>query len=278
MPEVSVIIGTYNAEKYIKETILSVFNQTFKDFELIVVDDGSTDNTVRIIEDMIKPPHKLVIQKNQGEAGSRNTGLKIASGRYISFLDHDDLYSPVKLEKLKKFLDENKEFAMVYANQDYIITYGSGNNWINWSFAAENNGSGDIFIKQFIENKIHIITTMIKRECFEKTGEFDRTMNYASDSDMWIRVSANYRIGYLNESLAYYRLHSTNESLDRETCLIHRIASMNKNYRLFNDRVKGNKEILKAIRGLYYRLIKLYIKRGEYKTAWKYFKEFQSAR
>jgi glycosyltransferase involved in cell wall biosynthesis len=274
MPKVSVIIGTYNAVKYIEETIRSVLNQIYQDFELIVVDDGSTDKTVDKVKSLLKPPHQIIQKKNGGEASARNEGLCAAKGEYISFLDHDDLFVPDKLEKQVEFLDLNKDYGMIYGKYAYILMQNEKNNWKNWDFSSTKGISGDIFIKQLINNNIHIITTMVRKECFEKVGLFDETMNYACDSDMWVRLSADYKIGYIDETLAYYRLHDTNVSLDRETCLLHRIASMNKNYELFKERVQANKEIIKSIRNLYYRLIKLYIKQRKFKKAKNYFLDY----
>ncbi len=274
MAEISIIIPAYNAEKHIKETLLSVLNQTYKDFQIILVDDGSIDNTFQIADSILNPPHRIIQKKNGGEASARNVGLKICDSRYICFLDSDDLFTPNKLDIQKKFLDNNSQFGMVYAKHNYIIDGNNLSKWRNWNFKESNNGSGDIFIKQFIENKICIITTLIRRECFDRAGYFDESIPYASDSDMWIRISANYKIGYIDEVLAYYRLHNTNVSLDRETCLLHRIASMNKNYTQFYDRVKDNSDIKKSIRDLYYRLIKLYIKNREFKKAKEYFVDY----
>lgn len=274
MPEISVIIPAYNAEKLIEETINSVYNQTYKDYELLVVDDESSDNTVKIVEKMLFSPHRIIKKKNGGEASARNAGLKEAQGKYISFLDNDDLFTKDKLKIQYEFLEKNMEFAMCYSNYNFILSSEKKNNWKNWDFSVGNNGSGDIFIKQFAANKIHIVTTLIKKECFEKVGAFDETMNYASDSDMWIRIAANYKIGFINESLAYYRLHDSNVSLDRETCLIHRIASMNKNYKLFYELVKDNREIKNSIKNLYYRLVKFYLKNKEFKKALIRLKEY----
>ena len=272
---VSVIIPAYNCEKYIEETIRSVYLQTTKDFELIVVDDGSTDYTQAIVKRNLMLPHRLITQKNQGEAAARNTGLKNAIGKYIAFLDCDDLYHYEKLKYCIEFLEKNRDYGMVYGNYAYLIEPDKFTNWKNWDFSFSNNGSGDIFIKQFIENNINILTTLVRRECFEKVGLFDESIPYASDSDMWIRISAYYKIGYINKCMGYYRLHNTNVSIDRETCLLHRIASINKNYQAFYERVKGNKEIIKSIRNLYYRLIKLYIKKKEYKKALYYFWDYR---
>ena len=87
MAEISIIIPAYNAEKHIKETLLSVLNQTYKDFQIILVDDGSIDNTFQIADSILNPPHRIIQKKNGGEASARNVGLKICDSRYICFLD-----------------------------------------------------------------------------------------------------------------------------------------------------------------------------------------------
>lgn len=274
MPKVSIIIGSYNAEKYIEETVLSVLNQTYKDFELIVVDDGSKDKTPKIVEKLIKFPHKLIVKKNGGEASARNAGLQVAQGKYISFLDHDDLLVPNKLKKQVEFLDNYNEFGMVYSNYNFIIDTEVQQYWKNWNFNIDNNGCGDIFVKQFIENKIHIITAMIRKDCFDTVGYFDESINYACDSDMWIRISALYKIGYLQECMAYYRMHHSNVSLDREICLLHRLSSLKKNYLNFKNRLDGTIKFRKIIAPLYYRLISIYFKKGNFKSILFFLSEY----
>ena len=123
MPKVSVIIPTYNREEFITETIKSVLNQTYKDFEIIVVDDGSTDNTKQKLEPF-KSKIKLIEQKNSERAVARNNGVKSSSGEYIAFLDSDDLWIKNKLENQVNFLDEKKDFILTYGQSFRINEHG----------------------------------------------------------------------------------------------------------------------------------------------------------
>src|SRR3990170_2838516 len=118
MPKVSVIIPTYNREKYIVETLQSVFAQTFTDYEVIVIDDGSTDNTA----DVLRPYLDRIVyirKPNGGQGSARNVGIKVAKGEYIAFLDSDDLWMPEKLELQVKYLDNNKDAGLVFT--DYLV-------------------------------------------------------------------------------------------------------------------------------------------------------------
>ena len=119
MPKVSVVIPTYNRGKYIAATINTVLNQTYKDFEIIVIDDGSTDDTQRELE-QFGGKIKIITQPNSERAVSRNNGVKNSTGAYIAFLDSDDLWSPDKLEKQVEVLDNLKDIVLVYG-QSYRI-------------------------------------------------------------------------------------------------------------------------------------------------------------
>jgi len=115
MPKISVIIPIYNAERYLSETIESVMAQTYSDWEIVAVDDGSTDKTPEILKDHEKKLSKklcVITQKNSGVSIARNTAIAAARGEYIAFLDHDDLWLPEKLEKQVKLLDSNKKLGL----------------------------------------------------------------------------------------------------------------------------------------------------------------------
>jgi len=113
MPKVSVIIPTYSYSKYIEKAINSVLAQTYRDFEIIVVDDGSTDNTRKIIETKYKDKVRYFYQENKGASAARNKGIKESKGEYLAFLDQDDLFHPLSLEKKVDFLNRNSEFGWV---------------------------------------------------------------------------------------------------------------------------------------------------------------------
>ena len=120
MTKISVIIGVYNAEKYLAETIESVINQTFKDWELILVDDGSTDNSQKIAKEFEEKDQRIKIleKENGGRASAINFGLKKAQGEYIAFLDADDLMPKERLEIEFKELKENKKIDFVYGDME----------------------------------------------------------------------------------------------------------------------------------------------------------------
>ena len=115
MPRVSVIIPTYNREKYIAETINSVLDQTFSDYEIIVVDDGSADNTERLIREQFADEVIYLSKPNGGPASARNMGMRVAKGEYIAFLDSDDLWLPEKLAIQTRFMDAHPEIGLTYS-------------------------------------------------------------------------------------------------------------------------------------------------------------------
>ncbi|MGL5192222.1 MAG: glycosyltransferase family 2 protein, partial [Chroococcales cyanobacterium] len=124
MPTISVIIPAYNAEKTIQETIESVLNQTFPDFELIVINDGSTDRTLEIVSGLTDSRLQVFSFPNSGPQKSRNRGISLATGDYLSFIDADDLWTPDKLERQLQSLQEHPEAAVVYSWTDFIDESG----------------------------------------------------------------------------------------------------------------------------------------------------------
>src|SRR5215217_3780270 len=115
-PKVTVITPVYNGERYIEGAIASLLAQSFQDWELVIIDDGSSDSTPQILEKLADPRIRVFRQENAGEANARNVGLDQATGEYISFLDADDLYLPTALEDLSSFLDSHPEFDVIYSD------------------------------------------------------------------------------------------------------------------------------------------------------------------
>jgi glycosyltransferase involved in cell wall biosynthesis len=265
---VSVIITAYNCELYIKEAIQSVLNQTYQNVQIIVVDDGSSDDTVKIAENALKDKNeelKLIITKiNGGEASARNHGLEFVKGYYVALLDGDDIMRPERISVSVSSLENNAEYSMVYGKFSFLIESDHISKWNKWQ-SVGNNGSGDIFVKQFINNQINLNTVLLKKECFDKVGIFDETVNLASDSDMWIRVSAEYKVLYLDYCMAYYRLHSFNTTLNRIECLQHRYNSLKKIFYKYKEKLKKEHLAINIIRNLNFKLMKIYLKKYEFK-------------
>lgn len=167
---VSIIIPVYNGEKYIEEALNSVFNQTYTDYEIIVVDDGSTDNTVEIVKKYKNV--RYVYQKNAGPAAARNKGIRMSKGEIISLLDSDDLYTKDKLEKQVDFLEKNKEIDICFSKYK--------------NFYDDINKINDNQRKVFERNIDHFLpSACIRREVFERCGYFDHELRSGDDTE-WI--------------------------------------------------------------------------------------------
>ncbi len=188
MPLISVIIPTYNGEKTIIETIESVLNQTFQDFELIVINDGSQDSTLEIVSCIQDSRMKVLSYPNAGLAASRNRGISHAVGEYISFIDDDDLWTPDKLEAQLKVLQDNPEAAVAYSWTDYIDESSKFLRRGGYSTA-----SGDVLAKllvvDFLENGSN---ALIRRQALIEIGGFDESLPAAEDWDIFLRLAACY--------------------------------------------------------------------------------------
>ncbi len=204
MPKVSVVIPTYNREDFISDTINSVLNQTYKDFEIIVVDDGSTDNTKQILE-RFGSKIKLIEQENSERAISRNNGVKNSSGEYIAFLDSDDVWILDKLENQVNLLDSNLDAILVYGQSLRIDEKGKK---IKTAKRQLQGFSGDVFENLLMRNFIVSATPVIRREHFEKTIGFQTKYIPYEDWEFWLRFSLLGKFLFINRPLAYYRIHS----------------------------------------------------------------------
>jgi len=196
--KVSVIIPTYNRAKFLEEAINSVLNQTYKDFEIIVVDDGSTDNTKEIIRKFGEIIY--IYQKNKGVSSARNKGIKMSRGEYIAFLDSDDLWLKRKLEKQMKIFEKYPENKICHTNEIWI----RDGKRINQGKRHQKYG-GYIFDKVLPLCIISPSSVVIKREVFEKVGLFDERLKVCEDYDMWLRICAHYKVYFLDEPLIIKR-------------------------------------------------------------------------
>ena len=207
-PVVSVIIRTYNRAVLLQKAILSVLNQTFQDFEIIVVNNYSTDNTIELVKSFNDERIRIINIRNKGIiAKSRNVGLKKSHGDYIAFLDDDDLWCPEKLEIQVEYLRKHLEYYLVYSNAWYIDENDVRDGLI---YNPQSFKEGEVF-EEFVRYcGISQLTVLMKREVFETVGFFneDPAINPADDFEYWLRVALHYKIGFVKEPLAMYRVHS----------------------------------------------------------------------
>lgn len=205
MADISVIIPTYNRAEKVVRAIDSVLRQTYKDFEIIVFDDGSTDNTEEVIgaitdKRLVFIPGKI----NRGAGAARNEGVKHAKGKYIAFLDSDDEWLPEKLEKQLEYIKCHPEVGMVYGKMHVIDSEREGD---FPNAGIEGELEGNIYLWLLRRNTIGAPTMFIKKECFDAIGGFDESLKCLEDWEFSVRFAKEYRIGYIDEPLIV--VHST---------------------------------------------------------------------
>ena len=207
MPLVSVIIPTYQNGQYVSQAIESVLKQTCNDFEIIVVDDGSSDNTPTVLQ-TFKEKIIIVSQSNRGTPAARNAGIKICQGKYIAFLDADDIWLEDKLEKQLALFEKNPRVGLVYSD----IYFFEGKTRKGRAFEHIIPKSGHVEIDLFQIDFVPMPTVVIKHECLDTTGLFDETLRYCEDYDLWLRISHYWEFDFVNKPLALYRLSPEQKS------------------------------------------------------------------
>ena len=196
MPKVSVIIPTYNRAHLVGNAIQSVLDQTFPDFEIIVIDDGSIDNTREVVskygEEVI-----YIYQDNKERSVARNNGMKHAKGQYITFLDSDDLYLPDKLQVQVELMERNHEYGMSYS---YSVWFDEKGKYLHtW----RDNLDGWIFpeMMRAKHNKITVPSVMIRRIVLDRVGYFNESVNICEDYEFWCRVAKKYPVLLIKKAL-----------------------------------------------------------------------------
>lgn len=212
-PQVSVIIPAYNQAKFLNDAIQSVLYQTYGDYEIIVVDDGSTDNTPLVAKgfgDHIR----YIRQDNQGLGGARNTGIRNARGIYIAFLDSDDIWLPDFLKTIMQLLERNRESAVFYCGVRYVDVEGQELPQI----AEGNLVSNDLFYETLVKaNFIIPSTVVLPRSAILEAGLFDQAtieIHGCEDWDLWLRLAPTCHFRGIQECLVKYRLHGSSLSAD----------------------------------------------------------------
>jgi len=192
-PKFSVIIPVFNREKFISRAIESVLNQSFRNFEIIVVDDGSTDNTPYIIKQY---PIKIITQKNKGVSAARNTGIKASSGNIIAFLDSDDGWKKDKLKIQAKFFENNPSYKIHQTDEIWI----RDGKFLNKKRIHQKK-EGFIFYESLHLCLISPSAVAIKKELFEEIGLFREDFEVCEDYELWLRITKKYPVGYSPEKL-----------------------------------------------------------------------------
>ncbi len=213
MPKVSVIIPTYNRADLILEAIESVTAQTFKDYEIIIVDDGSTDSTAAVLEQLINSGTiNYVYQNNQGESAARNHAMRLAQGQYYAFLDSDDLFLPTKLEKQVAYLDAHVSVGLVHS-----LYRKFSETETDLGVRDTSRIQGNVYPEILLDWSVLMAVpcVLVRAKVIAEVGGFDEQMRWGPDLDLWRRISRQYAFGVIPEVLSKIRVHSGNISGDK---------------------------------------------------------------
>lgn len=221
MPTVSVIVTCYNYGGYVGGCIESILAQTCQDFEIIVVDDGSTDNSATVISGYLSDQRiNYIRQDNAGQAKAKNTGIRHSRGKFVAFLDADDLWKKSKLEKQLPLFAES-EVGVVYSTATYIDKEGRD---LNYSLPGKYlmPRAGRVTEHLFVDNFVPFSSAVVRADCLRKAGGFDESLKMGIDWDLWLRISVPWQFVYVDEPLLVYRLghpgQMSKNIREREAC------------------------------------------------------------
>lgn len=200
----SIIIPLYNKANYIEKAILSVLSQSFEKFELIIVNDGSTDNGNKIVQHISDSRLLLIEQQNSGVSNARNTGVQVAKFDYIAFLDADDWWSPFFLEQMLSLIN-NFPDAGIYGCKYFWVKNGLPKISVNHESP---NFEGYInYFKAYLYAwwmPLSSISVVIPKSIFDEMNGFKKELKFGEDLDLWLRIALKYKVAYTNQPLAYY--------------------------------------------------------------------------
>lgn len=225
---ISVIVNCFNGETYLENCINSILNQTYSNYEIIFLDNNSSDNSLDIIKKFNNSKIKIYNTNSYLKLyDARNLAVEKSNGEFITFLDTDDWWTKDKLEKQIKFFTNNSEIDFIYSNF-YIFSSNENKKKIAYNFLPNTN----IAQENLKKYRIGILTTMLRRDIF-KQFRFNSKYEIIGDFDFFIKVSQNYKTGVINEPLAYYRLHDKNFSNQKTQLYIKELEHwllLNKNF------------------------------------------------
>ena len=256
MPKVSINIPCFNSEKYIAETLQSVLSQTFEDFEIILVNDGSTDKTEEIIKTFSDPRIKYYYQKNMGLGNTRNRQLALSSGDFIAFLDHDDIWLPTKLEKQIPLFENQPKVGLVYCDTIFFNDKGDVNRLYNNRVPLR----GNVFRQILKDYFLAMPSVVIRKKALDSQQQlFDDNFSMSEERDLFTRIAYDWDFDYVGEPLAKWRMHSKSltfskrELVSRETELT--IAKFIEIYPNFESEYKSELVAMKVLNQYHYALL-----------------------
>lgn len=238
-PRVTILLTCYNHLRYLEACFASILEQTFADFEIVAVDDGSTDGTREWLSRQTDPRLRLLFnEKNLGTYGALNAAIEIARGEFLAVLNDDDLWAPEKLAKQVAMLDSRPDIALTHVGGWFIGPEGERVEGEPLGFPYPRTETGDVFAALVEFNKIITSSTLFRASCIAETGAFDPGFYGCGDWHMWLRIASRHAVGYIDEPLCFYRVHGANAFLDSD--------KMNEDARRIREWLSKDAESLRA--------------------------------
>lgn len=211
MPRVSILLTCYNHLKYLPAALEGVRSQTFTDYEIIALDDGSTDGSREWLQQQ-EGLHVVFNEKNLGTYGTLNKGLELAQGEYIAVLNDDDVWMPTKLEKQVALLDSNPKVGLVHTEGEFINGEGKVFEGEPLGFKFPRFETGDILLDLVYENKIIASAAVFRKSISDELEGYNDLYFGSGDWELWFRIAEGHHVGCVNEKLTQYRVHGANAS------------------------------------------------------------------
>jgi glycosyltransferase involved in cell wall biosynthesis len=263
-PAVSVVLATYNRAHLVTETVESILNQRYRNFELIVVDDGSTDQTRETLR-AYGSRVRYFYQDNRGPSAARNLGIREARGRWIAIQDSDDLAAPDHLDALVDFMNGHPGAGMVFANGSYLEGKEHNRETIiprkkSERLAREGIHLADLFDKSIVR----LQASLISKECLDAVGGHDESLRICMDLDLALRIFMRFPVAYMDRAVFLYRKHEGNTGRNQELRLLENIRVIEKMIRDFPqaEDLLGARRVARRVAYRYYRLAKSRWKAG----------------
>ena len=231
MATVDIIIPAFNAARFLPFSLESVVSQTFDDWRILLVDDGSTDNTAEAVApflDRLGSKLRYIKQENRGLPAARNTAIRASTAEFLALLDADDVWLPCRLLESLKILRERPRVGLVYG----LITGIDQENRPGITWGGNLSDADGHIAPQIYMRKVDLPcpTITFRRKCMDEVGFFDETMRATEDRDLWLRIALRYEVGFVPKVLAYYRLSPNSMSTDPQRMLQAQLKFIRKHY------------------------------------------------
>ncbi|MEO8649955.1 MAG: glycosyltransferase [Acidobacteriota bacterium] len=251
---VSVIIPNFNYAEFLDEAVNSVLSQTYPNVEIVIIDDGSTDNSRSVI-DGLGDSVKSVFQENAGVSAARNNGFKLCCGDYIAFLDADDVWLPTKIEEQMKIFSEDPEIGLVHSG--YLTIDHAGNELEEFTTGASGKLSEEFLL---FEKPVILVGgsgMILKKALFDDVSGFDLNLTTSADWDLCRRVALKCKVGFSSKVLVKYRMHGTNmhgniRRMEREMIYGYEKAFSDADAKTFRLQRKAYGNLWKVLAGSYF--------------------------